>query len=112
EAELRVFRDRLELPIPDGNLKDAPYYHPGESSEEVQYLKERRRALGGPLPRRVVHPVALPAPKDSFDKEFDGGSTTAVSTTMAFTRMLRNLIRDPDLGPRIVPIIPDEARPE
>src|SRR5262245_11443657 len=111
EAELRIFRDRLELPIPDSAIKDAPYYHPGEDSEEVQYLKERRRALGGPLPKRVVVPgIELPAPKPTFDEEFAAGSTTAVSTTMAFTRMLRNLIRDPDLGPRIVPIIPDEAR--
>jgi len=110
EQELRIFRDRLELPIPDAELKDAPYYHPGEQSEEVQYLKERRAALGGPLPVRKVHPVVLPAPKPTFDAEFAAGSTTAVSTTMAFTRMLRNLIRDPELGPRIVPIIPDEAR--
>jgi pyruvate dehydrogenase E1 component len=110
EQELRIFRDRLELPIPDEKLKDAPYYHPGPDSEEVQYLNERRRALGGPLPKRTVFPVALPAPKPTFDAEFAAGSQTAVSTTMAFTRMLRNLIRDPDLGPRIVPIIPDEAR--
>jgi len=110
EAELRIFRDRLELPIPDEHLKDAPYYHPGPDSEEVQYLKERRRALGGPLPRRVVQGIELPAPKDTFDAEFAAGSQTPVSTTMAFTRMLRNLIRDPELGPRIVPIIPDEAR--
>ncbi|NJD28485.1 MAG: pyruvate dehydrogenase (acetyl-transferring), homodimeric type [Chloroflexi bacterium] len=110
EQELKVFRDRLELPIPDEQLKDAPYYHPGPDSEEIRYLMDRRRALGGPLPRRVVHPVQLPAPKETFDKEFAAGSTTAVSTTMAFTRMLRNLIRDPELGARIVPIIPDEAR--
>src|SRR5260221_3352592 len=110
EAELKVFRDRLELPIPDDKLKDAPYYHPGPESEEVEYLKERRRALGGPLPKRFVGGVTLPAPKSTFDAEFTAGSPTAVSTTMAFTRMLRNLIRDPDLGPRIVPIIPDEAR--
>jgi pyruvate dehydrogenase E1 component len=110
EAELRIFRDRLELPIPDASLKDAPYYHPGHDSEEVQYLEERRVALGGPLPKRRVFPVALPAPKPTFDAEFTAGSPTAVSTTMAFTRMLRNLVRDPDLGPRIVPIIPDEAR--
>jgi pyruvate dehydrogenase E1 component len=110
EQELKVFRDRLELPIPDDKLKDAPYYHPGPDSEEVQYLNERRRQLGGPLPKRTVHVVELPAPKETFDAEFAAGSTTPVSTTMAFTRMLRNLIRDNDLGPRIVPIIPDEAR--
>jgi pyruvate dehydrogenase E1 component len=110
EQELRIFRDRLELPIPDADLKEAPYYHPGPNSEEVQYLKERRAALGGPIPKRSFPVVQLPAPKATFDAEFAAGSPTAVSTTMAFTRMLRNLIRDPDLGPRIVPIIPDEAR--
>jgi pyruvate dehydrogenase E1 component len=110
ESELRVFRDRLQLPIPDAKLKDAPYYHPGPDSEEVQYLQERRRQLGGPVPRRVVRAAALPAPSPAIDAEFSGGSQTAVSTTMVFTRILRNLIRDPDLGPRIVPIIPDEAR--
>jgi pyruvate dehydrogenase E1 component len=110
EAELKIFRDRLELPIPDDKLKDAPYYHPGPDSEEVQYLNERRRALGGPLPKRTVHAIELPVPKPTFDAEFAAGSATPVSTTMAFTRMLRNLIRDPELGPRIVPIIPDEAR--
>jgi pyruvate dehydrogenase E1 component len=110
ENELRIFRDRLELPIPDSQLKDAPYYHPGAKSEEIEYLLERRRVLGGPLPKRFVAGVSLPAPKGTFDAEFEAGSTTPVSTTMAFTRMLRNLIRDPELGPRIVPIIPDEAR--
>ncbi len=110
ENELRVFRDRLQLPIPDAKLKDAPYYHPGEDSEEVQYIRERRKALGGPVPRRVVRAAALPAPAPEIDAEFAGGSSTAVSTTMVFTRILRNLIRDKELGPRIVPIIPDEAR--
>ena len=110
EAEMKIFRDRLELPIPDSGLKNAPYYHPGKDSEEVQYLAERRRALGGSIPTRVVRAKPLPKPKDTFDAEFAAGSATPVSTTMAFTRMLRNLIRDPDLGPRIVPIIPDEAR--
>jgi pyruvate dehydrogenase E1 component len=110
EAELRVFRDRLELPIPDSRLHDAPYYHPGPESEEVQYLMERRRALGGPMPRRVVRSTPLPAPAPAFDAEFAAGSATPVSTTMVFTRILRNLIRDPELGKRIVPIIPDEAR--
>ncbi len=110
EQELRVFRDRLELPIPDERLKDAPYYHPGPGSEEVGYLRERRAALGGPLPRRVVRSEPLPPPSPKVDEEFAAGSPTAVSTTMAFGRLLRNLIRDPQLGPRIVPIIPDEAR--
>ncbi|MGH2464623.1 MAG: transketolase-like TK C-terminal-containing protein, partial [Candidatus Limnocylindrales bacterium] len=110
EAELRIFRDRLELPIPDAKLKDAPYYHPGPDSEEVEYLRERRRQLGGSLPRRVVRAKLFSAVAPSVDVEFAAGSPTPVSTTMVFARLLRNLIRDPDLGPRIVPIIPDEAR--
>ena len=110
EAELRIFRDRLELPIPDAKLKDAPYYHPGPDSEEVAYLRERRKALGGALPKRIVRSQPLPKPAPSVDAEFSTGSDTAVSTTMVFTRLLRNLIRDKELGSRIVPIIPDEAR--
>jgi pyruvate dehydrogenase E1 component len=110
EAELRVFRDRLELPIPDDQLHDAPYYRPGPDSEEVRYMLERRRALGGPVPRRVVRAAPLPAPRSEVDAEFASGSEMAVSTTMAFGRLLRNLIRDPQIGRRIVPIVPDEAR--
>ena len=110
ETELRIFRDRLELPIPDAKLKDAPYYHPGPDSEEVEYLRARRKALGGSLPRRVVKAHPLPKPAPAIDAEFSTGSETAVSTTMVFTRILRNLIRDKELGSRIVPIIPDEAR--
>jgi pyruvate dehydrogenase E1 component len=110
EAELKIFRDRLELPIPDEQLKDAPYYHPGPKSEEIQYLMERRKALGGPLPKRIVRSKPLPAPGDGVDAEFASGSQTPVSTTMVFTRILRNLIRDKELGKHIVPIIPDEAR--
>ena len=110
EAELRIFRDRLELPIPDDELKDAPYFHPGPDSPEVRYLLERRRALGGSLPRRIVRSRPLPEPADATDAEFARGSTAAVSTTMVFAKLLRNLMRDPDLGRQVVPIIPDEAR--
>jgi pyruvate dehydrogenase E1 component len=110
EQELHIFRDRLELPIPDAKLKDAPYYHPGPDSEEVEYLRERRRQLGGSLPKRVVRAKLFSAVAPSVDAEFAAGSPTPVSTTMVFARLLRNLIRDPELGPRIVPIIPDEAR--
>jgi pyruvate dehydrogenase E1 component len=110
EAELMKFRDRVELPIPDSKIKDAPYYHPGPKSEEVAYLLERRRALGGTLPKRVIRSKPLPPPAPEVDAEFSAGSKQAVSTTMVFTRILRNLLRDEQLGPRIVPIIPDEAR--
>ncbi len=111
--ELRTFRDRLELPIPDDALKDAPYYHPGPDSEEVRYMLERRRQLGGSLPKRTVSftPPALP-PMDLYTEFLGGteGSAVQVSTTMAFVRLLRKLMKDPKIGRRIVPIIPDEAR--
>jgi pyruvate dehydrogenase E1 component len=111
EQELAVFRDRLELPIPDEKLKDAPYYHPGPDSPEIRYLMERRAALGGPVPRRVVLQKTLATPGDAVFGEFESGSGgQEVSTTMAFAKLLRNLLRDPVMGPRVVPIIPDEAR--
>jgi pyruvate dehydrogenase E1 component len=108
--ELKVFRDRLELPIPDEKLKDAPYYHPGADSPEIQYMLERRRQLGGAVPRRVVVPKPLTQPKDAVFSEFFSGSDRPASTTMAFSRLVRNLVRDEAIGKRIVPIIPDEAR--
>jgi len=111
EQELKVFRDRLQLPIPDSQLKDAPYYHPGPKAPEIEYLLERRAALGGPMPRRVVVTKTLELPGDPVYGEFMTGSgTQEVSTTMAFAKLLRNLLRDKVVGDRIVPIIPDEAR--
>ncbi len=111
EAELKIFRDRLELPISDAKLKEAPYYHPGAEAPEIQYLNERRAALGGPMPRRVVVTKTLELPGDPVYGEFMSGSgTQEASTTMAFAKLLRNLLRDKELGHRIVPIIPDEAR--
>ncbi|MBN1824990.1 MAG: pyruvate dehydrogenase (acetyl-transferring), homodimeric type [Candidatus Eisenbacteria bacterium] len=111
--QLRAFRDKLELPIPDDELeKTPPYYHPGEESEEVRYLKERRRALGGSLPARRISSEALPAPEEKLFAEFGAGTPEGqeVSTTMAFARILRALVRDEKIGKRIVPIVPDEAR--
>ena len=111
EQELKVFRDRLELPISDAKLKDAPYYHPGPDAPEIQYLNERRAALGGHMPRRLVVTKTLELPGDPVYGEFMAGSgTQEASTTMAFAKLLRNLLRDKALGDRIVPIIPDEAR--
>ncbi len=108
--ELKIFRDRLELPIPDDQLKEAPYYHPGADAPEIQYMLERRAALGGVVPKRRYVPKPLPAPKDEAFTEFFAGSERPASTTMAFSRLARNLVRDPEIGKRIVPIIPDEAR--
>jgi pyruvate dehydrogenase E1 component len=112
-AELKEFRDRLYLEIPDAALEAElpPYYHPGEKSDEIQYMKERRAALGGYLPRRIVRarPLALPA-DSAYDELKHGSGKQAVATTMAFVRMLKDLMKDPGIGTRFVPIIPDEAR--
>jgi pyruvate dehydrogenase E1 component len=112
-AELKEFRDRLYLPIPDAELEAElpPYYHPGEDSDEIQYMRERRAALGGMLPRRVVRAKSLTLPGDSVYEELRKGSgRQAVATTMAFVRLLKELMKDPVIGERFVPIIPDEAR--
>jgi pyruvate dehydrogenase E1 component len=110
--ELKRFRDRLELPIDDARLDDPPYFHPGPKSEEVQYMLERRRKLGGVLPKRVVRAKPLPEPDPKVFTEFAEGTgeNQAVSTTMVFAKLLRNLLRDKNWGRRVVPIIPDEAR--
>ena len=110
--ELKKFRDTLELPISDRNLDDAPFYHPGADSAEVRYLLERRAALGGPLPRRHVRTQPMPPAAPKVFGEFDAGTgeTQRVSTTMVFGKLLRNLLREPVYGKRVVPIIPDEAR--
>ncbi|MGH2462563.1 MAG: pyruvate dehydrogenase (acetyl-transferring), homodimeric type [Candidatus Limnocylindria bacterium] len=108
--ELRIFRDRLQLPIPDDQLADAPYYHPGMDSPEIRYMLERRAALGGTLPRRRVESPPLPPPGAAVFGDVFAGAERPASTTMAFGRLLRNLVRDPELGRRVVPIIPDEAR--
>ena len=110
QDELKIFRDRLELPIPDEQLKEAPYYRPAPDSPEMQYLLERRRQLGGSLPQRVVRPSTLPAAQDAAYDELFAGADRPASTTMAFARLIRNLTRDKELGRHIVPIIPDEAR--
>ena len=112
EEQLRKFRDVLDLPIPDSRIKEAPYYHPGPDSEEARYLIERRRELGGPLPRRSRKSVPVKIPAPGIFKEFRAGGKggVEVSTTIAFTRLLRTLMRDKKIGARVVPIIPDEAR--
>ena len=112
-AELKEFRDRLYLDIPDSALEAElpPYYHPGEHSDEITYMKERRAALGGYLPRRVVRARPLTLPADSvYDELRRGSGKQAVATTMAFVRLLKDLMKDQGIGDRFVPIIPDEAR--
>ena len=112
EDELRTFRDRFDIPISDEHLKDAPFYRPSEDSEEVRYLMERRRALGGFVPHRRKIQTRLKTFEISEFKEFLDGTPPdrQVSTTMAFVSFLSKLLRHPQLGKLIVPIIPDEAR--
>jgi pyruvate dehydrogenase E1 component len=111
-ADLRAFRDLLELPIPDSQLEEAPFYMPPADSPVVEYMKERRDALGGSVPRRVVRSRPLEVPELDFFHEFLEGSKAGLdaSTTMAFARLLARLLAEEKIGKRIVPIIPDEAR--
>jgi pyruvate dehydrogenase E1 component len=111
--DLVGFRDRLFLDIPDSALDETlpPYYRPGDDSEELAYMHERRRALGGYLPQRRTPSVPLVLPGDPvYDVMKRGSGKQKVATTMAFVRMLKDLLKDKEIGWRFVPIIPDEAR--
>lgn len=111
EDELRQFRVRFGIPLSDRDVAKAPFYRPPDDSPETQYLRARRREMGGFLPSRSVTVPALKPPCDDIFKEFyEGTNGREVSTTMAFVRMLAKLLRDKDLGKLIVPIVPDEAR--
>jgi pyruvate dehydrogenase E1 component len=109
--DLRLFRDRLHLNLSNKELEEPPFIRFAEGSEEFEYLMERRRILGGPLPKRSTSCAQVPAPaQDKFERYLQGSGTQEASTTGAFSRMLAGLLNDPQLGKRIVPIIPDEAR--
>ncbi|NDH65175.1 MAG: pyruvate dehydrogenase (acetyl-transferring), homodimeric type [Microbacteriaceae bacterium] len=112
---LKAFRDEMRIPITDAVLEQnpyqPPYFHPGQDAPEIQYMHERRRELGGYLPERRSKYVQLQLPEDKTYEISKGGSGTQdVATTMAFVRLLKDLLRAPGFGERIVPIIPDEAR--
>lgn len=108
---LRVFRDRFDIPIPDSELEKVPYYRPSEDSFEIRYLQECRAALGGLIPSRnqVFKTPKIPSLK-SFNNILKGSGKRESSTTMAFVRLLSNLVKDNNIGDRVVPIVPDEAR--
>jgi pyruvate dehydrogenase E1 component len=113
KAELKEFRDRLYLEIPDSELEGdlPPYYHPGKDSDEIQYMLERRRALGGFVPTRHDRSKPLTLPEGKVYDQFSKGSgKQQVATTMAFVRLLKDLMKDKEIGQRFVPVIPDEAR--
>jgi pyruvate dehydrogenase E1 component len=110
---VREFRDRFRIPIPDDKLEEVPFYRPDENSPEMKYLHERRRALGGYVPQRRRTADETPAvpPLETFSAILEPTAEgREISTTQAFVRFLTQLVRDKALGPRVVPIIPDEAR--
>ncbi|WP_394252493.1 pyruvate dehydrogenase (acetyl-transferring), homodimeric type [Arthrobacter pityocampae] len=114
-GDLKAFRDHLRIPITDEQIDDdlynAPYYHPGADAPEIQYMLERRRELGGYVPeRRTKHAeIVLPGEK-AYATAKKGSGKQMAATTMAFVRILKDLMRDKEFGKRITPIIPDEAR--
>ena len=112
KSDWEYFRDLLEIPFTDSELDDMPYYKPPPDSEEIKYLKDQRERLGGFLPKRNASYSGFHMPINDVFAEFDKGTpkNQVVSTTMAFVRLLRNLMKDEKIGDLIVPIVPDEAR--
>src|SRR5215204_2152715 len=111
EADLRSFRTRFGIPISDEQIAETPFYKPAEDSPELQYIRERRKALGGPVPQRSVRVEPLKVPLDGvFEEFYKGTEGRKASTTMVFVRMLSKLLRDKEIGDLVVPIVPDEAR--
>ncbi|HEX2445257.1 MAG TPA: pyruvate dehydrogenase (acetyl-transferring), homodimeric type [Vicinamibacterales bacterium] len=111
EDDLRSFRSRFGIPISDEKIAEAPFYRPSDDAPEMQYLRERRRALGGSVPSRSVRVEPLRTPLEPIFEEFYKGTEgRKASTTMVFVRMLSKLLRDKEIGDLIVPIVPDEAR--
>ena len=111
DDELSMFRSRFGIPIPDDELNGAPFYRPADDSAEIKYMQERRKRLGGYMPERKVRSTPLAhVPETHFEEFYKGTDGREVSTTMVFVRLLAKLLRDPEIGKLIVPIIPDEAR--
>lgn len=109
--ELTAFTKRFQIPVSEDDVDKLPFYRPPDSSAEMRYLKERRESLGGPLPSRSEDSPQFTPPEDSmFDEFYSGTDGREVSTTMAYVRVLTKLLRDPNVGHLITPIIPDEAR--
>jgi pyruvate dehydrogenase E1 component len=109
--ELKYFRDRFDIPLTDKQLEDIPFYRPPDDSPEMVYLRRKRADLGGPIPQRITTDETLEIPPlSAFSQQLEGTAKRTNSTTMAFVRILSTLIRDKNLGTRIVPIVPDEAR--
>src|SRR5690606_24671397 len=114
DEDVRTFRDRFQIPVTDKQLEDhqVPFYHPGKDSPEVEYMHERRKALGGYLPqrrRKSTQSLDVP-PLQTFERLLKSTGEREISTTMAFVQMLNIALRDKQVGPRLVPIVADEAR--
>ncbi len=111
DRALKAFRDRFNIPIPDDQIAEAPFYRPADNSPEIRYLQERRAALGGYLPARRLqsHPLSIPD-GSVFDPILSNSTEREISTTMVMVRMLTTLIKDKNIGRYLVPIVPDEAR--
>ena len=108
---IKSFRDRFDIPVPDSEIENLPYVRPPEDSPEIQYLKNTRKKLGGFIPRRRTLSEILKMPNNKiFDKSFESSGERQISTTMAVVRIITDLLKDDNIGERIVPIVPDEAR--
>ena len=111
DAALKEFRDRFNIPVSDADIASVPYYRPAEDSEEIRYLRERRKALGGFLPQRRTAAPSLQVPGlDAFASLLESSGDREFSTTMALVRILGVLLKDKAIGAHVVPIVPDEAR--
>ena len=108
---IKSFRDKFDIPIPDSEIEKLPYVRPAEDSPEIQYLKKTRKALGGFIPRRRTSSEILKMPnKKIFEKLYQSSGDRKISTTMAIVRIITDLLKDNNIGERVVPIVPDEAR--
>ena len=108
---IKSFRDKFNIPVPDSEIEKLPYVRPPEDSPEIQYLKKTREALGGFIPRRRTSSDPLSIASDKpFEKLLESSGDRKISTTMAIVRIITDLLKDPEIGKRIVPIVPDEAR--
>ena len=111
EDELKEFRSRFGIPISDEDVVNAPFYRPAEDSPEITYLKKRRQELNGYVPKRITRNQKIKTPSEELFKEFYAGTDgREASTTMVYVRILTKLLKDKEIGKRIVPIVPDEAR--
>jgi len=111
DEALKAFRDRFNIPLSDEEIARLPFFKPAEDSAEMQYLKSRRKALGGSLPvRRNAAPPLVVPPLEAFKSLLDGSEGREISTTMVFVRILTQLLKDKNIGSHVVPIVPDEAR--